>query len=232
MPDDAPSTLLSRGTGPLRLTLFKTKSIIRLAAATLAAASFIGITACNSTSVDDMWTAPDVSKISFRKIMVVATFPDGATRRTAEDALKAQVTRAECITSYSLLGSETELKDLAKVTGALKAAGVDGVIIMRPVSDKNEITYIAGTVYPLPYRTFGGYYGRDYALRSFYYEPGRYATDRVVQIETNIYEVAGERLIWSGATTSTNPGNLQNLIKDAAAAIREKLVDQKLVPSS
>ena len=51
----------------------------------------------------------------------------------------------------------------------------------------------------------------------------------MVQLETNIYEVAGERLVWSGATTSTNPGNLRQLIKDAAAAIRAKLTEEKLV---
>jgi hypothetical protein len=103
---------------------------------------------------------------------------------------------------------------------------------MRPVSDRKEITYIPGSLYPAPYRTFRGYYNRAYALRPFYYEPGRYATDRIVQIETNVYEVAGERLIWSGATTSLNPGKLENLIKDAADAIREKLVSEKLLPSS
>ena len=215
----------------VHLILVKTKSILRFAATALAAASFLGFTACNSTSVDDTWTAPDVSKLSFKKIMVVATFPDGATRRIAEDELKAQVTRAECITSYSLLGSESDLKDLTKVIGTLKAAGIDGVVIMRPVSDQKEITYIPGSSFPRPYRTFGDYYSREYALGSFYYEPGRYATDRVVQIETNIYEVAGERLVWSGATTSMNPGNVQNLIKDAANAIREKLVAEKLLPS-
>ena len=209
----------------------KTPSLVRLAFAAMSAVSLLALSACNSTTVDDTWTAPDLTKISFKKIMVVATFPDGATRRAAENALKAQITRAECITSYSLLGAESDLKDLAKVTGALKAAGVDGVVILRPVSARTEITYIPGMAFPRPYRTFGGYYNRDYALGSFYYEPGRYATDRIVQIETNIYEVAGERLIWSGATTSTNPGNLQNLIKDAAEAIRAKLVDEKLLPA-
>ena len=175
------------------------------------------------------WTAPDVSKISFKKVMVVATFPDGATRRSAEDAMKAEITRTECITSYSLLGAESDLKDVSKVGEALKAAGVDGVIILRPVSDKNEITYIPGAMYPAPYRTFGGYYSQSYALSSFYYQPGQYTTDRIVQIETNIYEVNGDRLVWSAATTSTNPGDLQHLIKDAVAAIRAELVDQKLI---
>jgi hypothetical protein len=100
---------------------------------------------------------------------------------------------------------------------------------MRPVSDKKEVTYIPGMIYPEPYRTFRGYYSQSYALSPFYYEPGRFTADRIVQIETNIFEAPGERLIWSAATTSTNPGNLQQLIKDAATAIRAELVKEKLI---
>jgi hypothetical protein len=206
--------------------------VSRLAAAALAAFALVGLAACNSTAVNDTWTAPDVSNIRFKKIMVVATSPDGATRRAAEDAVKAQITKAECVTSYSLLGVEADLKDIAKVSAALKSAGVDGVVVVRPVSDKNEITVTPGTLYPVPYRTFRGYYARPYALRPFYYEPAQTTVDRIVQLETNIYEVAGERLIWSAATTSTNPGNLKQLAADAAAAIRAELVKQKLIPQS
>lgn len=205
------------------------RTFLLLAFAPLAAAAVLALAGCNSTSVDDTWTAPDLTQMRFGKIMVVATFPDGAMRRAAEDAMQSELVRAEGVTSYSLLGAESDLKDLAKVSAVLKAAGVDGVVVMRPVSDRSEIIYIPGTMYPRPYRTFRGYYSRDYALRPFFAEPGRYATERVVQLETNIYEVAGERLVWSGATTSTNPGNLRQLIKDAAAAIRAKLTEEKLV---
>ena len=213
------------------MKLMQTKPALLVVAAALGAFSLLAFTACNSTSVDDTWTAPDVSKIHFNKIMVMATFPDGATRRAAEDAFKAQITRAECITSYSLLGADTDLKDVTKVTAALKAAGVDGMVVMRPVSDKKEITYVPGSIYPMPYRTFRGYYNQSYALRPFFYEPGQFVTDRIVQIETNIYEAAGERLIWSASTTTTNPGNVPALIKDAAAAIRAELVKEKLIPA-
>jgi len=190
------------------------------------------LSACSSNSVTELWTAPDVSKISFRKIVVIATSPDGAVRRAAEDAMKAQIRSAECVTSYTLLGGESELKNLAKVIAAFKAAGAEGVIVLRPVSDRNEITYTPGAVYPVPYRTFRGYYARPYALRLFYQEPDRVSQDRIVQFETSIYEVAGERLIWSAATTSTNPENLQALITEAAAVIRAELVRQKLIPPS
>jgi hypothetical protein len=207
----------------------KNQTLLRIATAALAALTVSSFTGCNSTTVKDTWTAPDLSTIRFTKIMVVVTSPDGATRRAAEDAVKAQITKAECVTSYSLIGSETDLKDHAKVSAALKSAGVDGVIVIRPVSDKNEISYTPGTPYPAPYLTFRGYYARPYGLSSFYYEPAQTTVDRIVQLETNIYEVAGDRLIWSGTTTSTNPGNLKQLAADAANAIRDELVKRKLI---
>ncbi len=207
----------------------KPKPTLLSAATAVAALSLLAFSACDSTSVNTTWTAPDISKIHFNKIMVVATFPDGATRRAAEDTFKAQITRAECVTSYSLLGANNDLKDVTKVSAALKAAGVDGVVVMRPVSDKKEITYIPGAGYPESYRTFRGYYSSGYALSPFFYEPGWFTTDRIVQIETNIYEAAGERLIWSASTTSTNPGNVQELIKEATAVIRAELVKEKLI---
>jgi hypothetical protein len=189
-----------------------------------------GLSACNSTSVQTTWTAPDVSKISLKKVMVVATFPDSATRRSAEDDFKAQVTATQCVTSYSLLTSVDELKDVKKVSAAMKAAGVDGIIVMRPISDKDRVNYIPGSPYPEGYRTFGGYYNQNYALSPLYYDPGFITVDHIVKIETNIYEAAGERLIWSAETKSVNPGDLKQLITDAVSAIRAELVKEKLIP--
>lgn len=196
-----------------------------------AAAALIGLAACHSTSVGDTWVAPDVSKLSFKKIVVIAATPDGATRRLAEDTLKARITGVECVPSYSLLGTEADLIDITKIVAALKSVGADGVVVMRPVSDKDKITVVPGRIYPVEYRTFRGYYRRSYALHAYYQEPDEIRTERVVQIETNIYEVAGERLIWSGTSTTTNPGNLQQLVADTADAVRAELVKQKLVPA-
>ena len=207
----------------------KIRIFTRLATAALAAFTLASFTGCNSTKIKDTWAAPDLSTISFKKIMVVVTSPDGATRRVTEDAVKAQITKAECITSYSIIDSESDLKDHDKVSAALKSAGVDGVIVIRPISNRSEVTTTPGAPYPVPYRTFRGYYARPYALSSFYYEPAQTTVDRVIELETNIYEVAGDRLIWSGATTSLNPDNLKQLAGDAAAAIRAELVKRKLI---
>ena len=215
----------------------------RFLALALTAAVLGLLAACNSTSVVDTWTAPDVTKLNFKTILIVAPNPDPVSRRMAEDAVKALVTRTECIASYTLLG-ETDLTDLPKVKAMVKAAGVDAVVVLRLASNRDEISYVPGSVYPMGstmgtpmgypmgYRSFGGYYSRSYALDSFYYEPGHYTSDRIVEIEANIYETAGERLIWSGLTKTKNPGNLTELATNTGKAIKAELVKDKLIPAS
>lgn len=194
----------------------------------LVACSLLCFAGCQSTSVVDTWKAPDLTKLSFKKVMVVTPTPDGVLRRSVEDAMKAQFTQVECVTSYALLGNEANLKDVANVVATLKSAGVDHVVLVRLISDRTEIYSGPSDVVPVAYRTFRGYYGAGYALRPFYYETGRISTDRIVQIETNIYEVAGERLVWSGATSHTNPASVRDLIDEAAADIRALLKKQGL----
>jgi hypothetical protein len=211
----------------------KNSLTLRLAAAALVASTLLTLTSCNSTTIKDTWTAPDVSQIKFNKITVIAATKDGATRRIAEDALVATVTGIQCLPSYTLIPDGDSMKDLEKVSASLKAAAVDGVVVMRMISDKNEInvtqdmSYPMG--YPMGYRSFGGYYGR-YAMVG--YNSTTVTTDRIIVIETNIYEMAGGKLIWSGVTSTTSPGNMKELADGASKAIRDQLVKQKLIPAS
>lgn len=176
-----------------------------------------------STSVDGTWTAPNADKLNFRKVLVVAATPDGSLRRSAEDAMKAEVRSAEAVTSYSLIGDTQQLKDADALLAVLRNGGFDGVIVVRLVAERTEITASPEGIYPEPYRMFRGYYSPRFALSPFYYDSGRITTDRIVQLETNIYEVAGERLVWSGVTSTRNPSSVQQLIQEAAAAMRAVL---------
>jgi hypothetical protein len=196
----------------------------------LTVASLICFSACSSTSVKSSWVAPDVSKIRFKKVVVVMATPDSGGRRIIEDAVKARITGAECISSYTLLSTLDDLRDIDKVSAALKAAAADGVIVLRPISVSTEVNVIPGAVYPLPYQTFRGYYQPAYGLSAMYYqEPDQITTDHIVRMETSIYEVAGGRLIWSAATTTNNPEDIHKFIADLSSAIIKELVQQKLI---
>lgn len=193
-------------------------------------AAFLFLAGCNSTQMETSWKAPEVDSIHFTKVLVISTTPGDALRRSEEDAMKKQVTSVPVVASYELLPNAEDQKDRAKMAAAIKAAGVDGIIVMRLVSDAQEVSYTPGSPMPTPYRSFYGYYSRPYALQPYYYDPGTFSTDRVIGIETNIYNAKDETLIWSALTKSTNPGNVDKLVAEVAEVVRAKLRDQKLIP--
>jgi hypothetical protein len=94
------------------------------------------------------------------------------------------------------------------------------------ISDKEQISVnqtggYGG--YPMGYRSFHGYYG-GYGMSST-----TVTTDRIMQVETNIYEFPGEKLVWSGVTESTSPGSVKQMAEDAIAAIRQQMIKQQLI---
>jgi hypothetical protein len=206
----------------------KNKASLRLAAGILAAVSALFLAGCGSTRVDRTWVAPDLTNLQFRKIMVIATIPAGASRREAEDAMKANILRIESVQSYKVLAAETDIKDPAKVINAIKAQGFDGVVVMRGISDRDEMSINPSAPPPPAYRTFASYFSAAYALGGYY---GQTITaNRILTVETNIYEMAGGKLIWSGTTATTTPGNIKQLVDDAAKAIRSEMVRKGLIP--
>jgi len=186
------------------------------------------LAACSSTTIDRTWTAPDLTKIKFNKVLVIATLPEGAARRRAEDAMKAQISSTQAVTSYSVLGAESDVRDSNKVINAIKAQGIDGVIVMRGMSDRTDVSSLPSTP-PMGYRSFGSYYSAGYALGGYYGET--ITSDRIITVETNIYEMPGGKLIWSGMTSSSSPGNIPQLVEDAAKAIRSEMARKNLIPT-
>jgi hypothetical protein len=195
----------------------------------LSALLSVFVAGCTSTHIEQSWKSPDVGRFNFKKILVVAPNPDGANRRAAEDTLKAQLTTVEVVQSYNLLVSKEDLSDKAKAGKIIKDNGFDGVIIMRMVSNDTEVNYMPGS-YPAAYGSMWGYWGNSYALAPYYYDTGTITTDKIIGIETNVYDVASEKLVWSGVTKSTNPSNSQQLVAETVGAIRKEMQKQKIIP--
>ncbi len=110
----------------------KSRSIHRLAVAILAVAASLLLSACASTTVENEGAVGGVTKLSFKKLVVFAPFADPDRRKDAENEIKAKITRAESIPSYTLLPTRADLKNLEKVRAAVRATGADGIILMRP----------------------------------------------------------------------------------------------------
>jgi len=199
------------------------------------------LAACTSTKLTDSWKAPEAGSIHFTKILVMAVAPVDSLRHPAEDAMRAQIKTVPVVTSYELLPKAEDGSDPVKLAAAIKAAGVDGIIVMRMVSSDSEVGYTTGGMMPSYYTSFNSYYSYNFggyhnyynnryaAQASFYYDPPKMYVDQIVGIETNIYNAGDQKLIWTGITKSTNPEGIDKLIAEVAGVVRSKLRSQGLI---
>ncbi len=170
-----------------------------------------------STQITKSWTDPSWkpgSAVPCKKVLVVASLKDEASRRLAEDKIVAQIKNAVAVASYSYLQpSDTDQK---LVEEKLKKDGFDGIILMRLTDVDKSVSYTPGTSY-------GGWYGYRYAT------PGYYSEDKTFYVETNFYSLDQNKLMWSGTTSTLNPTQLDKTLDDIILAIKAELYNKGLI---
>ena len=181
------------------------------------------LTACATTSFTSSWKAPDAQPIgSFagQKVVAVAMSKNQAVRRSAEDTLVSVLNAngSQGIPSYSILGDET---DEAKAKAAIEKSGAVAVVVMRPVAQEKEISSTP-SMYMGP--RYGGYWGGYYG----YGWGGAWGgteirTDTIVIVETLVYSLKQNKLVWAGQSKTTNPSKVDAFVKEVAAGAGKEM---------
>ena len=184
---------------------------------------------CATTQIQSSWKDPSADAIHFQKVVVFALAKDPSTRRIAEDELVRGSTSGTMVASHTFV-SDAELGDVPAVKQKVKAQGFDGAVVMRPVGTQTRQTVVPGTPmqpFGAPYSSLWGYYGYGYPGA---YMPDTVRTDRYVEIETLVYSVPDEKLLWGARSETMNPSSVNELVDDVAKAAREDLRKQGLIP--
>ena len=184
----------------------------------------VWLAACASTTITESWKDPGVGRIEFKKVLAMAISADTTLRHIAEDEMVRQMPGVEAVASYTIL-TEEDSQDLEKAKAKVTAAGFDGVVTMRLVKSEQQVTPIPGA-YPTAYPWFWGYYG--YAWPTVY-DPGYLRTDTIVQVETKVYSLKDDRLVWTGLSETFNPRDAQDLVRGVAQAVATDLRKQGLI---
>jgi len=179
-----------------------------------------------ATTFVNTWTAPDAKPFAFKKVLVIALVPNEQMRRSAEDQLVGLIKSTPAVASYTFLSAE-QMKDTDYAKAKVAELGADGAVIMHYQGTEKETDYVSGGMYsPTYYQPFWGYYG--YAS-PVVYDPGYVATYNLVKIETTIYSLPNEKMLWAGMSETEDPGNLQDLVSSVAQAAATKLRQQGLI---
>ncbi|HTP41099.1 MAG TPA: hypothetical protein VML36_01635 [Nitrospiria bacterium] len=192
----------------------------------LVAVTLTILTACTGTTLQDSWLDPSIkSGQHFKKIAVIVMSRDPMIRRTAEDTLVSRITRTQAVPAYSLL-SESDEEDSGRVKARLQEAGVDGVVVMRMIGVDKQTSWVPGN-YPPAYGGFGSYWGYAHPMA---YSPGYLQTDTIVQVETNVYSLADDKLVYAARSETFNPTSAASMVKEIANAIAADLKKRGLSP--
>lgn len=199
------------------------------------ALSLILLTGCSSgTSIVSSWRDPDTTtaKEKFKKIMVVALLKDEATRRIAENRIAAIGPKFH--SSYNLLnGNNLDLTKEQKIK-ILQDENYDAVVTMRLVDTQKETDYVPGTNTSIYYGGvgygYGGMYGYGFGnwygmYSTTYYDPGYYKETTYYMVETNVFSLKANKLIWTGTTKSseTSSQDLGLLVDSIIATVMTEM---------
>ena len=73
---------------------------------------------------------------------------------------------------------------------------------------------------------WGGYYGHGWGSA---WSAAEIRTDTIIIVETLVYSLHQNKLVWSGQSETTNPANLNRLIENTAKQVGDELVRQGLI---
>jgi len=181
--------------------------------ATAAACALI-MTACASTKFVSTWkdpTMPPLEKPLGMTIVACVAAEDKYIRHDAEDILAAELTKRgyKAVPSYTIL--LPGLRDETLARAAFEKAGAVGVVMIRPVGIDSEVSVTAVRA-GSPYGVFwGGYWGYGWGVP---YAAASVHTDTILYVETLLYSLKHNKLIWSGRSKTTDPSKVASFIKD------------------
>jgi hypothetical protein len=200
--------------------------MLRFVRAASCAAVLLGTTACATTKLTSTWVAPDAKALDpQKKVVAVMISERESSRLAAEDALvKVMKGRGlDAVASYTILPGQLA-RDTARARAVLAEQGVDAVVAARMIGKEQQTNYTPGTAY---YGSTWGYWGYGWGA---VYSPGYVTTDQIVTVETLVFSVSQNKLVWAGQSETTNPSNIDAFVGELASVIGGELRKSGLVP--
>lgn len=203
--------------------------MMRRTAVVLAVASALAGAAEAGTKFKSTWKAPDAVPVNFQgqKVAAIVMLPDEAQRRGVEDELAYALKNRGLvgIPAHRLVPPE-EMKNKEQVRARLAEAGVVGAVVMRALDKQQGVTEDPAAYWVSNYWTFSGYYSWGWGG---IYSPGSVTMDTVFTIETMVFDVKADKLLWAAVTETKNPRRVDSFMKDLVSEAAKEVKKQGLV---
>jgi hypothetical protein len=202
----------------------KTASL-RIGAACLLAASLV--MSCATTTLVSQWADKDFQGKKIERALIIGVAKKDVLRRQFEDTFATDLAKSKAFA----MASYRDMPDPSAITKELAepviaANKITHVIVTRIVDHKTVTTYVPPTTtvytsgypgyYPGYYNSWNGYYSAGYGAVT---TPGYTYDTEYVNLETNVYDVATGKMIWSGLSQTELGGTAEQHIPDVIEVV-------------
>lgn len=200
----------------------------RVFLAVLVTLSTVVVTA--APKLTNVWKSPEVARLNFagKKVAALVLTSNQSLQMSGEEALARELTARGVggVATYRIAPSEV-LKNVETAKAWFEKVKVEGVVALRPVSlekskEASAVLWTSGY-----YPSFWGYYG--YGWSNAYAVPLSTRDVTTISVETLVYDVTRDQLVWAAASSTRDPETLQEFIKDLVNAAVKEMRKAKLV---
>ena len=186
-----------------------------------------------ATQMKEVWKEPSYTPKESRKVLVIGLAENERNRNIFEEAMQKELAarHVETVLGSKTLPADPKSVDQSELRQKVQATGADLVLVTRVIGVDNETQYVPGSTYYAPAPGYYGFYGYYYSSYAVVSDPGYLRTYKVVKVETNVYDVASEKLVWSGVSHTEDPSSVMQAIDEVSATFVQALAADKVIAS-
>lgn len=185
------------------------------------------VAGCASTTLQSTWRDPAYAGGAFKRIFVLAlSTRDVTARRVIEDVVVAKLAAGgvEGVPAWQSLPNDGPVPESA-LAAAVTASRADGMLMVRLLGVDTQLTVWPTPVGPGPRFGWYGFYSGWYAY------PQVTQTQTAV-VETTLFDVRSQRIVWSATSETMNPTSVQRDAPEFADVILGSLRKDGLLPAA
>ena len=188
------------------------------------------LVACSSTQTETWKTSYRTSQV-IEKLAVLANTGSLKTKQSfeAEMVARLQKENINAIEAYKLLPPQRRKAKVQDIIGKLYQEDVDVVMVVGVSDITRSSSYVHGNYRIQPrtyYNRFGDYYAHSYRR---VHTPGHVRNSATLFLETTLYHLENQELIWTSETKTTDPANLKSYSRSYAKSIVKALDHDQII---
>jgi hypothetical protein len=191
---------------------------------------FAAQVACSGTQTTATWSNENISP-QIEKVAVLSVMGRLSATQSYENEIVARMQKegVNAIAAHRLIPPTRKQVKVDQMIRKLYAEGVDVVMVVSVSDVARSRSYIPGSSYVQPrtyYNRFGDYYVHSYRR---VYSPGYIRRSTTVYLESTLYQLENQQMIWTSESKSTDPASLEGASRSYAKSIVKALEQDQII---